>query len=80
MSKQKLVIIGAGMASGRVIEHLVETAPDRVIWGTDWPHVMVEKPMPNDGDLCDLLGEWIGDRAHLRKILVDNPAKLYGFD
>ena len=59
---------------------LVETAPDRVIWGTDWPHVMVTKPMPNDGALCDLLGDWIADRANLEKVLVDNPANLYGFD
>jgi predicted TIM-barrel fold metal-dependent hydrolase len=58
---------------------LVEAAPDRLLWGSDWPHVMVTRPMPNDGDLCDLLAGWIPD-AHIRKkVLVDNPARLYGF-
>lgn len=53
--------------------------PDRLVWGSDWPHVMVTKPMPNDGDLCDLLGDWIPDAETRRKVLVDNPARLYGF-
>jgi 2-pyrone-4,6-dicarboxylate lactonase len=58
---------------------LVATAPDRLVWGSDWPHVMVKKHMPNDGDLMDLLGDWTGDATLLRRILVDNPAALYGF-
>ena len=58
---------------------LVEAAPDRLVWGSDWPHVMVTKPMPNDGDLCDLLIDWIPDDRIRHKVLVDNPARLYGF-
>ena len=58
---------------------LVDCAPDRIIWGSDWPHVMVTKPMPNDGDLCDLLADWVRDVDTRRKILVDNPARLYAF-
>jgi len=58
---------------------LVEAAPDRLVWGSDWPHVMVTKPMPNDGDLCDLLLDWIPDEAVRKQVLVDNPARLYGF-
>lgn len=57
----------------------VEAAPGRVVWGTDWPHVMVTKPMPNDADLCDLFVQWIPDPEARRRILVDNPAELYGF-
>ena len=57
----------------------VEAAPERVVWGTDWPHVMVTKPMPNDADLCDLFFQWVPDPAARRRILVDNPAELYGF-
>ena len=58
---------------------LVDAAPDRMIWGTDWPHVMLKKQMPNDGDLCDLLADWIPDPDIRNQVLVDNPAKLYGF-
>jgi predicted TIM-barrel fold metal-dependent hydrolase len=61
---------------------LVEAAPDRVVWGTDWPHPAcghLHKPMPNDGDLADMLLEWIPDEAQRRTMLVNNPARLYGF-
>ena len=58
---------------------LVETAPERLIWGSDWPHVMMKKPMPNDGPLADLLARWIPDAATRQRVLVDNPAALYGF-
>jgi len=56
---------------------LMEAAPDQVIWGTDWPHVMVKKPMPNDGDICDLLADWVPDAENLKRVLVDNPNRLY---
>jgi predicted TIM-barrel fold metal-dependent hydrolase len=60
---------------------LVEAAPDRVIWGTDWPHATYKKPrMVNDGDLLDLLAEYAPDPAVRNKILVANPQALYGFD
>ncbi len=58
---------------------LFEAAPERLVWGSDWPHVMVRGAMPNDGDLCDLLMNWAGDDGMLRQVLVDNPAHLYGF-
>ncbi len=58
---------------------LVAAAPGRLLWGSDWPHVMVRKQMPNDGDLCDLLGDWIPDPDIRKTVLVDNPARLYGF-
>jgi len=58
---------------------LLRAAPDRVVWGSDWPHVMVKGAMPNDGDLADLLAGWIPDEALRRRVLVDNPARLYGF-
>ena len=57
----------------------IAAAPDRVVWGSDWPHVMQYKPMPNDGDLLDALAEWAPDLAQRQRILVDNPARLYGF-
>lgn len=61
------------------IHRLVEAAPGRMLWGTDWPHVMVKKDMPNDGDLCDLLAAWIPNADIRKQILVDNSAALYGF-
>ena len=57
----------------------IAAAPDRVVWGSDWPHVMQYRPMPNDGDLLDALAVWAPDPAQRRRILVDNPARLYGF-
>jgi predicted TIM-barrel fold metal-dependent hydrolase len=60
---------------------LIEAAPDNLLWGTDWPHPNIAGYMPNDGDLVDLLGEYVGgDEALLKKILVDNPARLYRFN
>lgn len=56
---------------------LIEAAPDRTLWGTDWPHPNV-RWMPDEADLVDLLPEF-ADAATLRRILVDNPARLYGF-
>jgi predicted TIM-barrel fold metal-dependent hydrolase len=58
---------------------LINAAPHRIVWGTDWPHVMVKGPMPNDGDLCDLLGQWESDPLLRQQVLVSNPAQLYGF-
>ena len=58
---------------------VIAAASDRVVWGSDWPHVMQFKPMPNDGDLLDALADWAPDAELRRRILVDNPARLYGF-
>ena len=57
---------------------LVAAAPDRVLWGTDWPHPNV-RHMPNDGELVDLFPLMAPDAALQKKVLVDNPARLYGF-
>lgn len=58
---------------------LVALRPDRILWGSDWPHVMCRLPMPNDGALVDLLADWVPDEATRHEILVENPARLYGF-
>ena len=58
---------------------LIAAAPERILWGTDWPHPNVGKHMPNDGDLVDLFPLMAPDPALQKQILVDNPARLYGF-
>lgn len=55
---------------------LIETAPDRVLWGSDWPHPNVQA-MPNDGDLIDLVPLYAPDAADQQRLLVDNPRRLY---
>ncbi len=57
---------------------LVEAAPDRVLWGTDWPHPNV-RWMPDDAGLLELFAAMVPEPDLQRRILVDNPAKLYGF-
>ena len=60
-------------------EALVRANPEQVIWGTDWPHPRLEKDMPEDGHLLDLFNAWTPDAGLRKKILVENPARLYGF-
>jgi predicted TIM-barrel fold metal-dependent hydrolase len=57
---------------------LVDRAPERILWGTDWPHPNV-RHMPDDGDLLDHLAAFVPDEAARNRILVDNPARLYRF-
>lgn len=57
---------------------LIETAPDRVLWGTDWPHPNVRR-MPDDGDLVDLVADFVPDEKTRDRILVENPTRLYDF-
>ena len=59
---------------------LISAAPNQVLWGSDWPHVHIKSPMPNDGALCDLLSDWIPSAATRKQVLVENPARLYGFE
>ena len=59
---------------------LVQANPDRLLWASDWPHPYINVAMPNDGSLLDLLDTWVGDADVRDRILVDNPAALYGFD
>ena len=76
--------------AGPLARALVDANPDRIVWGTDWPHPggghgprspdVVEPFFPiDDGRALNRLHEWIGDPVRLAKILVDNPARLYGF-
>jgi len=59
----------------------VKAAPERMVWGSDWPHPTVKEMAnkPDDAILFDLLADWAPDARTLRKVLVDNPATLYGF-
>ena len=57
----------------------IKAAPERMVWATNWPHPSFRKNFPDEGGLLDLLAEWTQDESLRRKILVDNPAKLYGF-
>lgn len=58
---------------------LIMANPSRLIWGSDWPHPRHPGIMPNDGTLLEQLAEWGCDAALRKRILVDNPAALYGF-
>lgn len=55
-------------------------APERIVWGSDWPHVTEKEHKPDDAVLFDLLAEWIPDKGARKRALVDNPATLYGFE
>jgi predicted TIM-barrel fold metal-dependent hydrolase len=59
---------------------LVQAAPERLVWGSDWPHTTETPGTVNDADLVDLLQAWSASDAAMDRILVDNPARLYGFD
>ncbi|HET6492058.1 MAG TPA: amidohydrolase family protein [Burkholderiales bacterium] len=59
---------------------LTAANPERIVWGTDWPHVIIKGAMPNDGDLADLLSDWVPDAGLREQVLVKNPARLYGFE
>jgi predicted TIM-barrel fold metal-dependent hydrolase len=63
----------------KVAQAYVTHAPERVVWGSDWPHP-TETDKPDDAALFDLLSEWAPDDKTRHRILVDNPAKLYGFE
>jgi 2-pyrone-4,6-dicarboxylate lactonase len=56
---------------------LIETAPERVLWGTDWPHPNISGDMPNDGALVDLFARFTADEGVRRQVLVENPTRLY---
>jgi len=59
---------------------LVKAAPERLVWGSDWPHATEARDSVNDADLVDVLRAWCGSDAVMDRVLVDNPAQLYGFD
>jgi 2-pyrone-4,6-dicarboxylate lactonase len=58
---------------------LVRTNPERMMWGTDWPHLSIAaEVMPDDGHLLDLFMDWTPDAETRRRILVDTPERLFG--
>jgi predicted TIM-barrel fold metal-dependent hydrolase len=59
---------------------LIAAAPERILWGTDWPHPNISKHMPNDGELVDLIPLMMPDAAMQQQVLVDNPQRLYHFE
>lgn len=63
-----------------MISRIVEARPDRIIWGSNWPHPICPVPMPNDGDIVDLIPLWLPDEQTRQLALVDNPSILYGFE
>jgi 2-pyrone-4,6-dicarboxylate lactonase len=64
--------------AARFARALVEAAPGRCLWGSDWPHPMMRGPVPNDTNLFDLLPDWTGGIEAARAVLVDNPQACYG--
>ena len=60
-------------------EALLRANSNQIVWGSDWPHVMVNGFMPNDADLLDLLSTWVPEPALRKQILSINPARLYQF-
>jgi D-galactarolactone isomerase len=65
---------------GKLAKALVKYAPERLLWASNWPHPSAPRDrMPDDANLLDLLLDWVPDDLTRRKILVDNPAELYGF-
>lgn len=64
--------------ASRIAKAIAALAPERMVWGSDWPH-RGQKSYPDDAALIDLLAEWVPDEATRNRILVDNPATLYRF-
>ena len=62
-----------------VARHWITTAPNRLVWGSDWPHP-TEMIKPNDANMLDMLARWTTERSVIEQILVTNPSELYGFD
>ncbi|WPB57173.1 amidohydrolase family protein [Xylophilus sp. GOD-11R] len=68
--------------AGVLSRYWLQRAPERVVWGTDWPHpaaMVGEKPMPDDAQLLDLLGLWLPQENLLEQVMVGNPERLYDF-
>lgn len=78
-SSYRVSSTGAPFADAKAnVKALVAAAPERCVWGTDWPHPGMD-PVPDAGQLFDQFCEWVPDAPTRQRILVDNPAKLYGF-
>ncbi len=64
--------------AGAIARGFIAAMPNRLVWGSDWPHV-TEPHKPDDARLLDLLRDWCSDQATFEGILVGNAARLYGF-
>jgi D-galactarolactone isomerase len=65
---------------GVIAKAIARSAPERLLWASNWPHNSVpEGRYPNEANLLDLLLDWVGDERLIKRTLVDNPARLYGF-
>jgi D-galactarolactone isomerase len=62
-----------------LVRKLAEIAPQRLVFATNWPHPSIESAKPDDHGLRDLITQWLQDAATRQAVLVDNPARLYGF-
>jgi len=62
-----------------IVQALVAAGPEQMVWGSDWPHPAIKGEMPVDAGLLDLLTEWVPDPHLRRRVLVENPARLYDF-
>ena len=65
---------------GELAKALVNASPQRMLWASNWPHPSARDNLPDDAILLDLLLDWVDDGAIRKRILVDNPAELYGFE
>jgi predicted TIM-barrel fold metal-dependent hydrolase len=63
-----------------IAKALIRSAPERLVWGSDWPHTAIKIPMPSDTSLLEMLAVWAPDDNTRNGILARNPARLYGFD
>ena len=63
----------------QIVQSWLALAPNRLLWGSDWPHVTETRHKPDVLGLFDLLAQWVPDQGLRQRILVDNPARLYGF-
>ena len=68
------------MDVGRLARELIRAAPERMGWASNWPHPSKQPDPPDDAMLLGTIRHWVRDEAVLRRILVDNPVQLYGFD
>jgi len=61
------------------VRALIDLAPERTVWATDWPHVLYDRPTPDDAGLVELFERFVPDAKLRRRILVDAPTELFGF-
>ena len=75
----RLPVAAIAIETCRLAKALLGAAPERLLWGSDWPHTNTAASLPDDAELLEQLAVWVPDSEIRRQILVDNPAALYGF-